>query len=537
MLRKKPNHNVSGESSDWQNYKRLLTYTRPVMGWFIVSIIGYAIFGAANAMYADILRKIIDYIASSESTDSLLPQPDFLDDRLFIAVMIVLIATVRGVANVAGLFGISRVAHTVVFQMRNQLHKHYLNMPTSDFDRFSAGSLTAKVSFTVDQIANSVSDGLVVLVRESMICMFLVAVMLYYSWQLTLLFFVIVPIMAVVFAVAARSFRKLQYSIQSGMEGLTHLVAEVVTGHVIVKTFEAKKFETKRFLRANEAFLRDNIKSELVNATSIPTTQVLLAFVNAFVIWVALDKAFIAGMSPGSAVAFFVASGLLAPSVRKLSNVNQLMQKGLVASHDIFKLLDRKTENNVGQVSLWRPEGSIRFDAVNFSYNSQQTSKQKSALRDVSFTVKPGQTVALLGKSGSGKSTLVKLLMRLYDCQSGNVYVDGVALNQLTLSSLRRNISLVSQPAILFNDTIAYNTTYGQTDDLQNATVRQQVQQALEQANAWDFVQQLDAGMDTMVGEKGHTVVWWTSSAHCHCASTVQKITYFNFGRSHFCIG
>lgn len=484
---------------DWQVYKRLYGYIRPKIGWLILGFAGGMLFAATNALYADVLKQVIDYVAdtnnSSHAPSILTSFFSFQTSPLLIVACIVVIAVFRSLGSFCTIFGINRGAQEVVYVLRNDLHSHYLQMHNQQFDVHTPGALTAKMNFTIDQVLGAASEALIVIIRESLTCIALFAVMIYYSWQFTLFFTAVLPLIAIILAFSAQYFRRAQKRIQGNMEQMTHLTTEVVTGQVIVKMFQAKEYEQKRFHDANTQYIRQTLKNVFMNAVSTPTIQAILAFVNAFVIWFALDEALIEDMSVGSFVAFFVAAGLLAPSIRKLSSVNFVIQKGYVAAQDIFTLLDQgKEDDQTGTLSLWRTDGAVRFANISLTYPTQK----HPALRNVSFSIDKKATVAVIGKSGSGKSSLVKLLLRLYQPTKGTMYIDEMSVDTLTLASLRKQIAVVSQNTVLFNDTIAHNVAYGATHVNQ-----QKLQDALRDANALHFVTALPDGVDTLVGDKG----------------------------------
>jgi tetraacyldisaccharide 4'-kinase len=279
------------------------------------------------------------------------------------------------------------------------------------------------------------------------------------------------------------------------MGDVTHVASEAVQGYREVRTFGGSDYESERFNKVSQDNRRQSMKMVVTSSLATPAIQIMVSFALAGLVWLVLDPVFLANMSTGGVIAFITTGGLLAKPIRQLSEVVATVQKGLAAAEDIFDLFDEEVEKDVGKLEIDRVAGKVEFRNVEFGYQSNS----KSVLKGISFTVNPGETVALVGRSGSGKSTLMSLIPRFYAPNSGEILIDGHPIDSFTLDNLREHIAIVSQQVTLFNDTVMRNIGYG---TLQGAS-RDAVKGAAEKAYAWQFIEELDSGLDTIVGDDG----------------------------------
>ncbi|MEX2131059.1 MAG: lipid A export permease/ATP-binding protein MsbA [Pseudohongiellaceae bacterium] len=466
----------------WALYKRLLTYIKPHMLAFQLSILGYIIFAATSVATAEWLGWTVDAIESE----------NYAQLRILSPILCVLIVIVRGFGGFLGSYGIAHVSNHVVHTLRCQILKHLLTLPVSYFDRSTGGKLVSKITYDVAQITGAATNALTVILREGLTVIGLMIALLYTDWKLSLTFLVVAPVMAWTVGIAAKRFRRYSTQMQDSMGDVTQITNESIKGHRVVRTFNARDFVLNKFDSASEKNRRQNMKMAITQSVSTPFIQFLVSLAMAVLIWLALSPEFFADKSAGDFVAFLTMAGLLAKPMRQLSQVNSVIQRGLSAADSIFSLLDEPQEKDSGKVEVPRVRGRIEFRNVGFAYTNETP-----ALHDVSFVAEPGQTIALVGKSGSGKSTLVSMIPRFYDCDRGEILVDGVALRDYRLDNLRAQISLVTQQVVLFNATVAENIAYGSGADID----RGKIIDAAENAHAMEFIRKMPSGLDTEVGD------------------------------------
>jgi subfamily B ATP-binding cassette protein MsbA len=306
------------------------------------------------------------------------------------------------------------------------------------------------------------------------------------------------PIVGIIVSVVSTRFRKISKAIQKAMGSLTTGVEQVVKGHKVVLMFGGQKIESDKFQDTNNNNRQQTMKLATTQILSVSTIQVIASVALAFVLYLASTPSMLSELTPGVFIAVLISMMALLKPLKQITTVNNEFQKGMAACASIFELLDKDIEVDTGTKELNRAQGNLEFKDVTFTYPS----KSQPALRNVSFDINAGQTIALVGRSGSGKSTLSSLLTRFYQPQSGEILIDGVALNDVTLTSLRKQFALVSQQVILFNDTIANNIAYGCTDKV----TREQIMQAAAAAHVSEFVAQQENGFDTIIGENGVTL-------------------------------
>lgn len=477
---------VKSKSSDphyqgWQLYRRLFSYVKVYQLAIVGSILGYIIFAATTPATTWWLGLTVDAI-SSENYEEL---------RIISPLLCVLIVIVRGIGGFMGSYSLASIANHVIHKLRCELIDHLITLPATYFDKTTSGKLVSKFTYDVTQITGAASNAVAVIVREGFTVLGLLIYLMIIDWQLSLTFLLIAPFVAGIVNLASKRFRRYSTQMQDSMGDVTQITNESIKGHRVIRTFNAEDFVSTRLMHASEKNRRQNMKMAMTRSASTPLVQLIVSMALALLVWLAMSPDFFADKTPGDFVAFLGAAGLLAKPIRQLTQINSVIQRGLSAAYSIFTLLDEKPELDEGSNEVERVKGEIEFSKVSFAYNDSA-----KALDEVSFIVKPGQTIALVGKSGSGKSSLVSLIPRFYDIDTGQITLDGKPLQEYKLSNLRDQISVVTQQVVLFNGTVAENIAYGEQElDLKKITV------AAQNAHAMEFINGLPEELNTQVGD------------------------------------
>lgn len=475
-------HKSFESQNHWQTYRRLLGYLTPYWKAMVLVVIGFAINASTEMATAKLMQIIIDAITNDNQTyKNLFP---FLIILLFIG---------RGVGSFLGNYFSAIISRNVVYQLRLQTFEKLLSLPSQFYLKHSAGEISAKLIFDVEQVTSAGTDTLKTLLRDGLTVLALLGYLIYLNWKLTLTLFLVLPPILFLIRKASKKFRNLSTDIQNTMGEVSHISNEVINGYQIVKNYGGQQHELSRFDNASKNNLVKGLKIVVVNSINTPMIQLLMATAMSVVVWIALRPDVMGDISAGEFVSYLVAAGLLSKPVRALTDVNQGLQRGLSAASSIFKLLDEENEVDNGN-SVKNLSGNIYFDKLNIVF-----SDGKKAIDDLTLQINAGETVALVGRSGAGKTTLVNALMRAIEPSSGNIYLDGVAIDDLTLASLRSQISSVSQQVVLFNTSIYHNIAYGELADYD----KQAVIQSAKSAYAHDFIMQLPNGYDTVIGSEG----------------------------------
>ncbi len=492
------------ELSGWKAYKRLLRYVGHYWLAFLISIIGFGIFAATQAAYAGLMEFVPFALEPGRNqAPSIWFIPDYVmqgmqgpeDARFLLPAIVMIITLIRGIGSYLGGYYLVMVARSVINRLRIDLFDHLLTLPGSFFNNNSSGHLISTLTFNVEQVSGAATGALKVIVREGLTVIGLLAYIFWLNWKLSLIFLLLGPLIGLVVGFASKLFRKYSRRIQDSMGGVTHVASEAIKGFQVVRAFGGLKYEKGRFKSASENNRKQSLKLSRVNEISTPVIQMLMFSAIALLFWFGLSPEFRGEMDLGEFLAYITAASLVAKPLRQLTSVNEKIQKGIAASQSIFSIMDQHQESDSGSKALENVEGRIEFRNLNFSYDPEQ----EPVLNNINLTVEPGQTVAFVGRSGSGKSTLVNLLPRFNEAEHGQVLLDGLPITDYRLTDLRKQIALVNQHIVLFQDTVARNIAYG---DLAEKSI-QEVVDAARAAHAKEFIDELPEGMDTQIGEDG----------------------------------
>ncbi|MDN3988652.1 lipid A export permease/ATP-binding protein MsbA [Zwartia vadi] len=407
---------------------------------------------------------------------------------------IIALIFLRGLCNFFSDYLLAWVANNVLLGVRRDMFEKLLTMPDSDFKKGDTGRLLNRFTVDAGNVTSYATEVLTVIVRETLVVLAMIAVLLYMSWELTLIILVTMPISVLISRSFIARMRRINQDTVNMNAELTRVVSEGIDGQRVVKLFDGYAFERSRFSYVSGRLRRFDMRAATSDAAMTPITQVITAIAVAAVIAVALNQANSGTLTVGSFAAFMAALAQIFDPIKRLTKVAGRMQKMLVAAESVFTLVDQPSEPETGTGHFdARAKGKVEFRHVSHRFADAQT----DTLSDVTITAEPGQTVALVGRSGSGKTTLVNMLPRFVSPSSGEVLIDGRDISTLNLRSLREQLSLVSQDVVLFDDTIAVNVGYGALHDASEAEVRA----ALAAANLLEFVESLPLGLQTPVGE------------------------------------
>jgi len=385
------------------------------------------------------------------------------------------------------------VGQKIITDIRNLVFKRLQLQPLAFFDRTATGLIISRITNDISLVQGAVADSFTAVLKDAFTIIGLVFVVFYRDWKLAAIAFIVLPFATYPIVAFGRRLRKISVQNQKAMAKLTSFLHETITGQRIVKAFTMENYEGGKFRDENENLFRIVLRRYKVKALSSPVMEVLGGIAVAFIIWYG-GAAVISGKStPGNFFSFTTALLLLYEPIKRLNKENHNIQQGLAAAQRVFEIVDRVPEvgDRPDPIELGAVEGVIDFAGLSFKYD------EKMVLKDINLRIRKNETVALVGESGVGKTTLVNLILRFYDATEGAVMLDGIDIREISLSSLRGSIALVTQDVILFNDTITNNIAHGKEQDMAK------IEAAITSAYAQDFISKLPKKLDTVVGERG----------------------------------
>lgn len=468
-----------------QLWRRIFERVGTFWKFLAVSVICTMIGSATQPALAYLMKPLLDEGFAGS-------RPDYI---WLMPLSIIGLMLIRGVFNFCGEYLMAWVSNKVLFGVRAEMFQSLLYMPDTEFQKGDSGRLLNRFTVDAGNVTQLAAEIVTNLVREVFVVIALVCLLLYLSWQLTLIIILIFPFSVLVGSYFSKRLRTINRRTLDMNASLTATVREGIDAQRVVKLFDGYERENSRFTSVNKGLRAYAMRASVADAVMSPLTQWVISFAVAAVCSVALYQAE-RGLTPGEFVAFITALGQIFDPVRRLTKLASKSQKMMAAAESVFKLIDTEKEKDQGTKICQVKENSvIDFQEIDFRFN--ESSEQ--VLKNLSFTVEAGQTVALVGRSGSGKTTLVNMLPRFVEPTSGQITLDGTPINDFTLASLRRNLSLVSQHVVLFEGSIADNIRYGSNQDADDEELRA----VLEASNLWGFVQSLPEGINTQIGESG----------------------------------
>jgi subfamily B ATP-binding cassette protein MsbA len=470
--------------TDRATLKRLFAYARPYRGRLVSAFFGMIVYAVGSAGLAALLRPIFDNVLPSQQQVA------------FIAWSIVAVYLLKGVGSYISSYLMADVGQRVVMDLRNQLYRHILGQSVGFFAHGATGRLVSRINNDVGQVQQAVSETAGDLARESLALVGYAALLFYYDPRLTIVCLTGAPLIVYPLIRLGQRVRRSTRRSQEALEQLSHLSAESFSGHRIVKAFGTELHEAQKFNRAGYQLFRTNMKVTAALSSLPPLMELIGGIGMAAALWYGSRQISIGRLTPGQFASFFGAVFLMYGPAKKLSRVNANLQQAIAASERIFEMLDTHSEvvEQSDAAALAPFRHLIEFRDVGFGYSKGSG----TILRDVSFTVRAGQMIAIVGKSGAGKTTLVNLLPRFYDVSSGGVLIDGVDIRSVSLASLRHQVGIVTQDTVLFDDTIASNIAYGSP-----GASASRIEAAARAANAHNFIVKLEKKYEAVIGERG----------------------------------
>ena len=476
---------VAPAPSPWQTYRRLLGYARTYWPLLAVAGVGMLIEAGAGATFTAMMKPMVNqtFIAKNRETSAMLP------------LAIIALFLLRGVATLCTDYGMARAGRSVVRDLRQTMLAKYLRLPSAAFDLSPVPQLVSRLNYDTEQVAQASTEAIKIVVTDSLLIAGLLGVMIWNSPKVTLGVLIMVPLIAAIMSTVSKRYRRLNRGIQDGVADLAQSAEQTLSGHQEVRISGAREAELARYNILANRILRLNVKVELTRGISSSLVQTVGAVALALILFLAGREAIAGRMNAGQFVSLMVAMMALIPSLRRITNVQGAVQRGVAACQHIFALLDSPEERDEGKRPLQRARGEIVFECVGLRYHGQFD----AALTDISFVARPGTVTAIVGRSGSGKSSLVRLIPRFYEPDAGRILLDGFPLDEYTLADLRRQIALVGQRVMLFDDSLAANIAYGE----QAGAGAEAIRAAAVAANAQEFIERMPQGMGSRIGENG----------------------------------
>jgi len=464
-------------------YLRLLAYLKPYWPKLVFAMIFMALVASTNGLTAYIVKPVLDNIFFEKNATML----------SIIPFGVVILYLLKGVFDYFQAYLMGFVGQKVITDIRDEIFNALQKQPLAYFDKTPTGTIISRIINDVTLVQSAVSDAFTAILKDTFTIIGLMFVVFYRDWKLATIAFVVLPFAIYPIVSFGRRLRRISTKTQKEMAKLTNFLHETITGQRIVKAFCMEEYESKRFKEENEILFHIILKRYKIRALSSPIMEVLGGIAVAVIIWYGGSEVISGKSTPGNFFSFTAALLMLYEPIKRLNRENHNIQQGLAASQRVFEVIDRKPEilEHDDAINLEKVRGAIDFKDVFFKYDD------KMILNNINLKINQNEILAIVGESGVGKTTLANLIPRFYDVARGCIEVDDIDIRNITLNSLRRNIALVTQDVILFNDTIKSNICYGEAQDMEK------IEEAAGMAYARDFITKLSKQYDTVVGEKG----------------------------------
>lgn len=467
-----------------KNFKRLLRLFSSYKGTIAAAVVAMIVTAGAAAVIALFVGKLTDAGFYEKDPNVIYWAPAAL----------VAIAFLHGASTFASSYLLQCVSQSVIAVLRAKMFENIIRWPAASHQKFPSGIVVSKFINEASNALGTAAEILTSIVRDSLQVLGLLVVLFYQNWQLTLVSLVIAPLIVLILRWVTRRMREYAKKYQLTLGELSGVIQEAIDARYVIKVYDGYAREEALFKSVNAQIRKLALRMQLVTSAGTPMTRFVAVGAVSVVIVFALTQAHRGAITMGEFVTFLTALLMLLPPIRHLASLNGSIARLTAACDSIYSVIDELPEADTGKTELPRLTGAVRFDGVSLRYEGAKT----NALTDFTLDVKPGQTIAFVGDSGAGKSTIINLIPRFWVPSAGEIYFDGVPQSAVTLKSLRKNLALVSQDVVLFDDTIAANIAFG----VENAT-REAIEAAAKAAYLMPFIESLPKGLDTPVGEAG----------------------------------
>jgi len=464
-------------------YARLFTYVKPFWPVLLVGLLANILSAGIDAGFTYMMRPFLDkgLIELDANFVKIIP------------IIILIGVTCRGLVSAFGGYCMTSVARSVVTVLRQKVFAHIVRLPADYYDEAASGQLLSKILYDVEQVAQVSANALTDLVQNVCLVIGLLTVMMVLCWQLSVMFLLTIPFIGILVNFTNKRVRRISHKVQASMGDVTSTASEAIEGYREVRLFDGEAHEVKKFDEATNRSRQQDMKVAVSKAINVSGVQAIIALGIAGIIFAAIQLSAVITITAGAFLAIIAAMLQLIKPMKTLTTLNTVFQRGLAGAESVFRVMDEPEEQAAGEVLFKRAAGELVFEHISYAYRHGTR-----VLHDVSFTVKAGETVALVGHSGSGKTTIASLIPRFYTPNEGDILLDGVSIQKLSLTSLREQLALVGQHVTLFDDTLANNIAYGRFDVSREAII-----EAAKYAYADEFIEKLPDGYDTRVGENG----------------------------------
>ncbi len=472
-------------TSSYAVYKRLLSYTKPYRIAFVVALLSMVIAALTEPLFPALLKPLLDNGFVNKTGFPL----------WYVPAALVGMFLVRGIASFLSNYAMNWLANKMLIDLRSEMFAKMMHLPAENFQRDASGLLISKIVFEVGNVTAAATKVVTVAIKDSLIVLSLMAWLLYLNWKLTLIVLVLVPIMALIVRVYSRRMHDLNRSSLEYTGELTRVVNEAVAGYKEIKVFGAYDQVERGFRKTIDKLRNFAMRITIASGATAPITQLLASIAVASVVTIALLQTQRNETTVGGFVSFITAMLMLLAPLKHLADINEQLQRGIAAAEGVFELIDRQPEIEPGGRELQNVQGAIEFRAVSFRYEAAE----QDALVDLDLLIRPNEVLALVGESGGGKTTLINLIPRLLQPTQGKIFIDGVDCSQVSLLSLRRQMALVSQDTMLFNESVRHNLCLGMTTPVDD----DRLWQVLEEVELKEVIAQLPGQLDGSSGERG----------------------------------
>lgn len=469
-------------------YTRLFSYYQVYTKFIFIALIGLCLFSLVDAGMIYFVKPLIDQGLGKADSHTL----------QLGALLVVGIFSLRGLASFTSSYAIAYISSKVTYHIRQQAFEKLLFLPRAYFDQNNRGSLISKIIYDTEQLSQAFASAVVVAIRESVIILVLFSMMLYNSWQLTTIFLIVVPVIALIINKVSKRFKYISRKLQNSMGLVSNKTEQAILNQQEIVLLNTSVQISEQFETINNHNRQQNMKLQATTAISNPVIQLIASFAISAVLLLASIDQVLNQLTPGSFTLILIAMGSLLKPLKQLSNINQQLQRGLIAANSLFSFLDEQEEHDNGTKILSVQCASIKFNNLSFTYDG----KTQPALSNFSLDIKGGTSIALVGGSGSGKSTLARLLLRLYQSPKQSILINDIAIEDYSLSSLRAQFAFVSQDIVLVDDTLANNISFGCNRTITDT----EIEQAANDANVMAFAKDLPLGLHTEIGENGRNL-------------------------------